>query len=141
MHPRKEGTMNKLIVPAIALAVALVGCSHKGSDSSSASSSPSGGDLKVSTVFSPNPPRQGPEGIIVTVKDADGNAVRGAMVAITTNMPNMSMKGPRLAAVDNGDGTYSARTTLSYATLWVFDVKATSSDGKTGTMQMKADVR
>lgn len=133
--------MSKLIVPAIALAVTLTACSNKGSDSSSAGSSASGGDLKVSTVFSPDPPRQGPEAITVTVKDANGNPVRGASVAITTNMPDMAMKGPKITAQDNGDGTYSGRATLNYATVWTFDVKATSGDGKTGSAIAKVVVK
>jgi YtkA-like protein len=132
--------MNKLVIPVIALAVALTSCT-KGSDSSIAGSSASGGDLKVSTVFTPNPPRQGPEAITVTVRDADGNAVRGATITITANMPDMSMKGPKLTAQDNGDGTYSARANLNYATTWMFDVKATSADGKTGSGLTKVVVK
>jgi hypothetical protein len=75
------------------------------------------------------------------VKDADGNAVRDATVAIATDMPDMSMKGPKLTAQDNGDGTYSARAILTYATTWTFDVKVTSRDGKTGSAQAKATVK
>ena len=133
--------MNKSIAAVVALAIALAACSNKDSKNSSNGSSAPGSDLKVSTAFSPDPPRQGPEAITVTVKDADGNAIRGATVAITTNMPSMSMKGPKLSAQDNGDGTYSARTNLNYATSWTFDVKVTSSDGKTGSAHMETAVK
>ncbi len=51
------------------------------------------------------------------------------------------MKGPKFSAQDNGDRTYSARTTLNYATVWVFEVKAASSDGKTGSVQATVTVK
>jgi hypothetical protein len=139
----KGHIMHKLLIAAIAIAIviAVTACSNKGSNGSSTGSSASGGELKVSTTFVPDPPRQGPETVTVTVKDADGNAVRGATIAITINMPDMAMKGPRLRAQDNGDGTYSARANLNYATTWSFDIKATSSDGKTGSTQTKVAVK
>jgi len=133
--------MHKLLTAAIALVIAVTACSNRGSNSSNSGSAASGGELRVSTAFVPDPPRQGPETITVTVKDADGNAVRGATIAITTSMPDMSMKGPKLSAQDNGDGTYSARAILNYATIWTFYVKVTSGDGKTGSVQTKVAVK
>jgi nitrogen fixation protein FixH len=96
--------------------------------------------LAISTAFDPKPPHQGPETITVTVKDAMGKPVKGAKVKIATNMPSMSMAGPKLTAQDNGDGTYSAQTNLNYAMTWSFAVTA-SAQGKTVTSTTKVDVK
>jgi nitrogen fixation protein FixH len=96
--------------------------------------------LTVSTTFDPKPPHQGPETITVTVIDAMGKPVKGAKVKIATNMPMMSMAGPRLTAQDNGDGTYSAQTNLNYATTWTFAVTA-SAQGKMGKATTKLDIK
>jgi hypothetical protein len=50
------------------------------------------------------------------------------------------MSGPSVTAKDNGDGTYSARLALEYATSWQFTVSAKAS-GKTGTAKVTADVK
>ncbi|MDB5073465.1 MAG: YtkA-like [Candidatus Eremiobacteraeota bacterium] len=98
------------------------------------------GDFTVATQFSPDPPKQGPETITVTVKDAGGNPVKSATVKIVTDMPSMTMSGPTLRASSNGDGTYSAQTNLNYATQWTFDVQI-KSGAKTGHAVVKADVK
>ena len=99
-----------------------------------------GGDMSVNVTLSPDPPKKGAETLTVTVKDASGDPVRGANVSIATNMPSMSMPGPKLNATDNGDGTYTARAQLDYATRWTFDIAATV-DGRTAITQAKADVK
>jgi hypothetical protein len=96
--------------------------------------------LTVSTSFDPKPPHQGSETITVTVKDMMGKPVKGAKVKIATNMPMMSMAGPKLTAQDNGDGTYSAQTNLNYATTWTFAVTA-AAQGKTGKATTKVDIK
>ena len=98
------------------------------------------GDFTVATQFSPAPPRQGPETITVSVKDAGGNPVKGATVKIATDMPSMTMSGPTLSASGNGDGTYFAQTNLNYATQWTFDVQIRAG-AKTGHTVVKADVK
>ncbi len=94
----------------------------------------------MATQFAPDPPKQGPETITVTVKDASGNPVKGATVKIGSKMPSMSMTGPNLTATDNGDGTYAAQTNLNYATQWVFEI-AVSAAGKNGTVHVTQDVK
>ena len=78
--------------------------------------------------------------IVVTVKDAGGKPVKGATVKVGTNMPTMSMSGPTLAAHDNGDGTYSAKANLNFATKWTFDITATAG-GRKGATHLTADVK
>lgn len=97
-------------------------------------------DLAITTSFSPNPPKQGSDVIVVSLKDGDGKPVTGATVKITTTMPSMSMTGPNAVAKDNGDGTYTANMVLQYATGWTFDISA-AAGGKSGATQVKQDVK
>lgn len=132
----------RLIVSA-ALIAALAACSSKSDTSSSTtttSQAQTAGDFSVATQFSTDPPKQGPQTITITVKDASGNPVKGATVKIGSKMPSMSMPGPNLVATDNGDGTYAAQTNLNYATQWVFDI-AVSAGGKNGTAHVTQDVK
>ena len=96
--------------------------------------------LNVTARFDPAPPKQGPETIVVTVKDTNGKAVKGAIVKVGSEMPMMSMTGPAVTAHDNGDGTYSARTKLNFATQWRFDIMA-SAGGRKGSTRLTADVK
>jgi hypothetical protein len=116
---------------------ALTGTTASAADSMSGMKMPA---LTVSTAFDPAPPRQGPETITVTVKDAAGKPVKGAKVKIATSMPAMSMAGPTLTAQDNGDGTYAAQTNLNYATTWSFAVTA-SAHWKTATSTTKQVIK
>ena len=134
--------MFRSLIVSAALVGTLAACASKTDTSSSATttSMQSTGDFSVATQFAPDPPKQGPETITVTVKDASGNPVKGATVKISSTMPSMSMSGPNLTATDNGDGTYAAQTNLNYATQWVFNV-AVSAGGKSGSVHVTEDVK
>jgi ABC-type glycerol-3-phosphate transport system substrate-binding protein len=129
-----------ITISSLALVASLSACSGKSNDASTSSSGTASGDLTMTTSFSPNPPKQGPETITVTVKNTTGDTVKGATVKIKTNMASMSMSGPTLTATDQGDGTYVARTKLEYATTWTFDVSA-SANGKSGKMRTTVEVK
>ena len=127
---------------AIAISLTLllaVGCNGK-QQAASDQQSAAPGDLTVTTAFNPDPPKQGSEALTVTVKDASGAPVKGAVVKITTTMPTMSMSGPSTTATDNGDGTYSATLSLQYATSWHFMVVA-SDNGKTVRSEVIQEVK
>jgi len=96
--------------------------------------------LTVVAAFQPNPPKQGIETILVMVKDAAGKPVTGAVGTVGSNMPTMSMSGPTLKARDNGNGTYTAKTNVNFATRWTFNVVATSMAQRAHT-QLTADVK
>ncbi len=116
--------------PTIAIffvAILASGCASKQPVSGDGVSVQSSGDYTIGLALRPSPPAQGNTTIVVTVKDASGNAVSGATVKISTTMPEMSMRGPTLSAQDNGDGSYSALTNLNYATKWVFNVSVTGN--------------
>lgn len=132
---------HRLLV-SVVLVATLAACTSKSETSSNttATQAQTAGPFAVAAQFSPDPPKQGPETITVTVKDASGTAVKGASVKIVTKMPTMSMAGPKLAATDNGDGTYAAQTNLNYATQWVFDISV-SAGGKSGVAHVTQDVK
>jgi YtkA-like len=111
------------------VAILASGCASKQPISGDGVSVQSSGDYTIGLALRPSPPVQGNTTIVVTVKDASGNAVSGAAVKIATTMPEMSMRGPTLSAQDNADGSYSALTNLNYATKWVFNISVTN-DGK-----------
>jgi len=131
----------RLLVSFVLVATAAA-CAPKTDTSSSTTTTQAqtAGAFSVATQFSPDPPKQGPETITVTVKDTSGNPVKGAAVKIVTKMPTMSMTGPKLVATDNGDGTYAAQTNLNYATQWTFDVSI-SAGGKTAVAHVTQDVK
>ncbi|HZZ01263.1 MAG TPA: FixH family protein [Candidatus Baltobacteraceae bacterium] len=96
--------------------------------------------LTIGVAFAPDPPKQGPTSITVTVKDAQGKPVPDAAVQIEQTMPTMSMTGPTLTAKDDGDGTYSSLTNLNYATQWHFGVSVKAL-GTTGNATFVEDVK
>jgi len=132
--------MNARIVIPVIVAIGIAACSPKSDTAASAAASQAAGDFKVTTQFLPDPPKKGSETITFSIKDINGNPVKGATVSVATNMPAMSMVGPKLTANDNGDGTYAVQTNLNYATQWTFDVKIAAT-GKTGVAHLVAEVR
>jgi nitrogen fixation protein FixH len=132
--------MNARIAIPVILAIVLSACSPKSDTAASTGVSQAAGDFNVTTRFLPDPPQKGSETITFTIKDASGNPVKGATVSVATNMPTMSMAGPKLSANDTGDGTYAVQTNLNYATQWTFDIKIAAA-GKTGVAHMVVDVR
>ena len=132
--------MRNLIILAAALSL-LAACSEKtGSNTSAGAPVSSSGDFAMTLSFDPTPPKQGNETITVALQDSAGNPVKGATVAISTTMPQMSMRGPNLTAQDNGDGTYSAVTNMNFATRWVLDVTAKLSN-KSAKAEFAANVK
>jgi nitrogen fixation protein FixH len=134
--------MFRRLLVSLVLVATVSACASKTETSSSttATAAQTAGPFSVATLFSTDPPKQGPETITVTVKDASGDPVKGATVKIVTKMPAMSMAGPTLAATDNGDGTYAAQTNLDYATQWTFDISV-SAGGKNGVAHVTQDVK
>lgn len=125
------------ILAVVGIATVLSGCNSKQNTSKTQTSR---NGLTIGTAFSPDPPKQGPQTITVTVKDASGAAVKGARVKISSSMPSMSMAGPSLSAQDNGDGTYTGHVNLNYATRWSFQISA-AANNKTVVSEVNQDVK
>ena len=109
----------KQLLALLAIAL-LTACAGQPANQSARSVSANG--LTVTFALSPDPPKQGPVTLAVTVKNANAQPVTGARVRIATNMPQMAMSGPTLTAKDNGDGTYATPLNLNYATTWHFRI-------------------
>ncbi len=130
----------KRIIGLATAAVLIAGCSAN-EKTSQARSAPTGTQsIAITMAFAPNPPRKGTETLIVTLRDGSGNPVKGATVKVDTTMPAMSMTGPSAVAKGNGDGTYTARLALQYATSWQFAVHANAA-GKKSMARMSADIK
>lgn len=114
----------KRLLALVAIALLAAGCTGK------ADKAQSGAPLNLRTTFSPDPPKQGPETITVTLTDTNGAPIKGADVKISTTMPAMSMTGPAVTGADNGDGTYTAHLRLNYATGWQFAVSAATNGNR-----------
>ncbi|MDQ2680388.1 MAG: FixH family protein [Candidatus Eremiobacteraeota bacterium] len=121
------------------IVVFLIGCSAANQSAIDGNTVVQNG-LTVGAVFNPNPPAKGIDTLTVTVKDAAGSVVKGAVVKITSSMPSMSMGGPNMIASDNGDGTYTARLSLQYATDWTF-AATVNSKGKTARLSLTESVK
>lgn len=96
--------------------------------------------LNMAVTFSPNPPRQGTETVIVTLTDGAHKPITGAHVSIATSMPSMSMTGPTVVAASKGNGRYVASVKIAFATRWAFTATAKSS-GKTVSRTLTQDVK
>lgn len=112
--------------------------SASAADSMKSSSMPS--TLSVAATFDPAPPKKGMETITVVVKDPTGKPVKGATVRIASNMPSMSMSGPKYVAREASNGTYATKANLNFATMWTFDINA-SANGRSGKARLSADVK
>jgi nitrogen fixation protein FixH len=130
--------MNRTLALALGALLAIAPVAAKAADSMKGMTMSQ--KLVVSAALNPVPPKQGMETITITVKDAMGKPVKGAVVKVATNMPTMSMTGPTLTAKDAGNGTYVAKTKLNFATTWTFDVTASAGQQK-GMTQLRADVK
>ena len=135
-------TRSIIAVAGATAALVITACGSNAGGGSTTGQTPtsSSGDLTMTLAFYPSPPKQGNETVTISLKDASGNAVKGATVHISTKMPDMAMTGPSMSAQDNGDGTYSAVANMNYQTTWVFDVTA-SSTGKSSTAEFSDVVK
>ncbi len=129
----------KSIVALFAIVLLVAGCGM-GSKSTDGGADAAKSGLSVTATFRPDPPTQGSQMLTIAVKDASGAPVRGALVKVTSAMPSMSMGGPNAVGTDSGDGTYTARLVLKFATTWTFDIIATA-EGKTGRTVVSKDVK
>ncbi|MEO6913920.1 MAG: FixH family protein [Candidatus Baltobacteraceae bacterium] len=125
---------------AVIAVVALLGAGCSASRVASSTGTASQNGLAVSMSFNPSPPTEGVQALTVTVRDAAGAAVKGAVVKVTTSMPSMSMDGPSATGTDNSNGTYTVRLLLQYATTWQF-VTTVSTGGKTARAQVNQEVK
>lgn len=100
------------------------------------------GDLAVQINIDKNPPVTGINKMTVAIKDAKGNAVTDAAVAIDYGMPAMPGMGAmnyKTKAALKGE-SYLATINFSMSGPWFINIKITQS-GKTQTVKLNVDIK
>jgi hypothetical protein len=100
------------------------------------------GDYDVQIKIDKNPPVTGINNMTVAFKDAAGNAVTDATVAIDYGMPAMSGMGAmnyKTNAIVKGD-SYLATINFSMSGPWFINIKI-SRGGKTQTVKLNVDIK
>jgi copper/silver efflux system protein len=118
------------IVPAALLLCAVLSASCGGSQSASSSSSVqtgTAGEMTVTFLSDPNPPKSGDNSFLVTVKQPDGTPVADGEVKAIFSMPAMpSMNMPAMrsdaALSPQGGGVYRGTGQLSMSGTWNVEV-------------------
>jgi hypothetical protein len=118
------------IVPAALLLCAVLSASCGGSQSASSSSSVQtgkAGEMTVTFLSDPNPPKSGDNRFLVTVKQPDGTPVADGEVKAIFSMPAMpSMNMPAMrsdaALSPQGGGVYRGTGQLSMSGTWNVEV-------------------
>jgi hypothetical protein len=88
-------------------------------------------DVSVEAELSPAPAMVGPATVVIRLREANGQPVRGAAVTVEGNMSHPGMS-PVFAKVTAGDpGEYKADMEFTMAGDWILSVNAALPDGRT----------
>jgi hypothetical protein len=109
--------------------VGLVGCARGGQDLPG---------VGVALDIEPEPPRLGPAVVTVTLTDAGGQAIQGAVVELEGNMNHAGMVPVFAAAVEVAPGRYQADLEFTMGGDWFILVRADLPDGR--SMERQIDV-
>jgi hypothetical protein len=99
-----------------------------------------GGDLQISLITDPSPPKSGPATIAVEIKDAAGKPVDGAQVSISANHVGMSHGGIEGELTPAGSGRYEAKGSFSMSGTWRAEVQVTPQGGTAKTRSFDLQV-
>ena len=106
-----------LLVP-----LALAGCTQAGQGSA--------GSAQMTLTTTPAQPAVGPAQVTVTLKDASGNPIDNAQVAVEGDMTHAGMVPVQANAVGEGNGQYMIKDfSFTMGGDWVLTVSATLPDG------------
>jgi hypothetical protein len=95
----------------------------------------------VTLAADPAPPVVGDGALSVTLRDAAGQAVDNAQLAIEANMSHAGMTPVMANSTAGKDGVYRVPITWTMAGDWVVDVKFTLPDGQTVARRFPLNVR
>jgi hypothetical protein len=127
-------TINKALVFAALLSLALVGCQRIGQQPDSAA------DVNVVLSVQPDPPGVGPSRLTISLTDAQGAPIEGARLQIKGDMTHAGMQ-PVLAEVEEGtDGQYETPFEWTMGGDWIVTVRAALPDGRSTTRQFNLTV-
>jgi hypothetical protein len=94
----------------------------------------------VTLTADPAPPVVGDGAVSVTLRDAGGQPVDNAQLAIEANMSHAGMTPVMADGAAGGDGVYRAQLTWTMAGDWVVDVKLTLPNGQKITRRFPVQV-
>ncbi len=109
--------------------LALASCGRGGKDLS---------DVAVELAIAPEPPQIGPATLTVTLRDASGQPIRGAVVELEGNMNHAGMVPVFAPAFEVEPGLYQAGLEFTMGGDWFILVRADLPDGR--SMERKVDV-
>jgi hypothetical protein len=92
----------------------------------------------VDLAIEPDPPRIGPAVVTVTLRDADGQPIQGALVTLEGNMNHAGMVPVLANATEVAEGRYQADMEFTMGGDWFILVQAELPDGR--SMERKVDV-
>ncbi len=107
----------------IVTVLVLVGCreSQQTEDSGDA-------DVTIDVAFEPDPPTTGESTLLITLTDADGDAINDASVAVRGDMNHAGMVPVNAEAGNASDGVYSIPFEWTMGGDWILTVTATLAD-------------
>ena len=95
-------------------------------------------DVAVELTVSPDPPLVGPATVVVTLHDADGQAIEGAEMQLEGTMTHAGMVPVFADADETSPGQYEAELEFTMGGDWVVIVRATLPDGR--SLEREIDV-
>lgn len=111
------------------LLLALVSCGRGGQDQP---------DVAVELAIEPDPPRIGPATVTVTLHDAGGQPIRGAVVRLEGNMNHAGMVPVFADSAEVAPGRYRAEIEFTMGGDWFILVHAELPDGR--SLERQVDV-
>ncbi|MGD9046949.1 MAG: FixH family protein [Anaerolineae bacterium] len=121
--------MTRRLGLGLLLLLVLAACSRGGKDLP---------DVALDLIIEPEPPQLGPAAITVTLHDAKGELLSGAVVELEGNMNHAGMVPVFADAVEIAPGRYRADLEFTMGGDWFILVRADLPDGR--SMERKIDV-
>jgi hypothetical protein len=127
--------VNKTLVFAAMLSLALVGCQRISQQPDSAA------DVNMAFSVQPDPPGVGSSRLTITLTDAQGAPIEGARLQIKGDMTHAGMQ-PVLAEVKGGTGgRYEVPFEWTMGGDWIVTVSAALPDGRSTSRQFDLTVK
>ncbi len=95
-------------------------------------------NVSVGLTVSPDPPLVGPATVVVSLQDADGQAIGGAEMRLEGTMTHAGMVPVFADAAETSPGQYKAALEFTMGGDWVIIVRATLPDGR--SLERQIDV-
>lgn len=133
---RRSTRWAERVIPAAAVILLLLlaaGCRRSAGGVPLDNGTPGATGIRIELVADPADPVIGPARWRITLLDADGAPVEGAVVSLRGDMTHAGMVPEEAAAVEDGAGVYRAEFEWTMAGDWIVTVTATLPDGRAAT--------